>query len=65
MYECQDPTQKHVTVGTALHLYYSIKEVEKEWRDMLATILASLIKHYTKIIEEEKQVLEEILNNEN
>ena len=56
---------RNVTVGPAPHLYYSIKEVEKEWRDTLATILTSLIKHYTKIIEEEKQALEEILNSEN
>ena len=47
------------------HIYHSTKEVEKEWRDTLTTsslkLLATLIKHYTKIIEEEKQTLEETL----
>ena len=45
------------------HIYHSTKEVEKEWRDTLTTsslkLLATLIKHYTKTIEEEKQTLEE------
>ena len=47
------------------HIYHSTKEVEKEWRDTLTTaslkLLASLIRHYTKAIEEEKRTLEETL----
>lgn len=42
------------------------KEVAKEWRDTLTTaslkLLASLIRHYTKIIEEEKRTFEKTLN---
>ena len=44
------------------HIYHSTREVEREWRDTLTTaslkLLATLIKHYTKVIEEEKQALE-------
>lgn len=47
------------------HIYHSTREVEREWRDTLTTaslkLLATLIKHYTKVIEEEKQALEETL----
>lgn len=44
------------------HIYHSSREVKKEWRDTLATaslkLLTTLIKHHTKVIEEEKQTLE-------
>ena len=49
------------------HIYHSTREVDREWRDTLIDslkTLATLIKHYTKIIEEEKQALEETLNTE-
>ena len=48
------------------HIYHSSKEVE-EWRETPTTaslkLLASLIKHYTKIIDEEKQTLEGTLTD--
>ena len=44
------------------HIYHATKETEKEWRDTLVTaslkLLATLIKHYSKIIEEEKHKLD-------
>ena len=49
------------------HIYHSSKEVEKEWKETLTTaslkLLASLIKHYTKIIDEQKQTLEGTLTD--
>lgn len=46
---------------------FSSTEVEKAWRETLITaslkLLASLIKHYTKIIDEEKQTLEGTLTD--
>ena len=49
------------------HIYHSSKEVEREWREMLTTaslkLLASLIKHYTKVIDEEKQTLKGTLKD--
>ena len=47
------------------HIYHSTKETEREWRDTLVTaslkLLGTLIKHYSKIINEEKQKLESTL----
>ena len=47
------------------HIYHATKETEKEWRDTLVTaslkLLATLIKHYSKIIEEEKHKLDSTL----
>ena len=44
------------------HIYHATREVEKEWKDTLITaslkLLGTLIKHYTKAIEEEKHTLE-------
>ena len=48
------------------HIYHSTKDIEREWRDTLVTaslkLLGTLIKHYSKIINEEKQKLESTLN---
>ena len=48
------------------HIYHTTVEVEKEWRDTLVSaslkLLATLIKHYTKVINDEKRKLEETLN---
>ena len=57
---------KNMRLWVEPHIYHLTKEVEKEWRDTLTTaslkLLASLIRHYTKIIEEEKRTLEKTLN---
>ena len=43
------------------HIYHTSKETEKEWKDTLITaslkLLGTLVKHYSKIIEEEKDKL--------
>ena len=44
------------------HIYHITKETEREWRDTLVTaLLATLIKHYSKVIEEETRALETTL----
>ena len=41
------------------HIYHSTKEIEREWRDTLVIaslkLLGTLIKHYSKIVEEENK----------
>lgn len=58
---------RNMRVWVEPHIYHSSKEVEREWRETLTTAslkrLASLIKHYTKIIDEEKQTLEGTLKD--
>ena len=58
---------KNMRLWVEPHIYHSSKEVEREWRETLTTaslkLLASLIKHYTKIIDEEKQTLEGTLKD--
>lgn len=48
------------------HIYYTSKEVEKEWRDTLVTaslkLLATRIKYFMKVICTEKQTLDEIIS---
>ena len=48
------------------HIYHSTREVEYEWRDTLVNsslkLLGILIKHYAKIIQEEQQALEVIMD---
>lgn len=47
------------------HIYYTTKEAEREWRDTLVTaslkLLGNLVKHYSKLITEEKHILESTL----
>ena len=59
------PPPRNMCLWVELHIYHATKETEKEWRDTLVTVsltlLATLIKHYSKIIEEEKHKLDSTL----
>ena len=51
---------RNICLWVEPHIYHATKETEKEWRDTLVTaslkLLATLIKHYSKIIEEKHKL---------